>query len=102
MTAIVGSSLGMLVGEICSSIVLSAGKAVSAVSSEIPIGSYAGVAAVQAGVAGYGAYAVGRAAQVYLERGCTWGNQGANTVIQDVLSQIEPNTILWRIRSELF
>ncbi len=102
LTAIVGSSLGMLVGEICSSIVLSAGKAVSAVSSEIPIGSYAGVAAVQAGVAGYGAYAVGRAAQVYLERGCTWGDQGANTVIQDVLSQIEPNTILWRIRSELF
>lgn len=102
LTAIVGSSLGMLVGEVCSSIVLSAGKAVSAVSSEMPIGSYAGVAAVQAGVAGYGAYAVGRAAQVYLERGCTWGDQGANTVIQDVLSQIEPNTILWRIRSELF
>lgn len=103
LTAIVGSSLGLLVGEVCSSIVLSAGKAVSAIASDSPgLGAYAGVAAVQAGVAGYGAYAVGRAAQVYLERGCTWGDQGANTVIQAVLSQIEPNTILWRIRSELF
>jgi uncharacterized protein len=103
LTAIVGSSLGMLVGEVASSIVLSAGKAVSAIVSDGPgLGAYAGVAAVQAGVAGYGAYAVGRAAQVYLERGCTWGDQGANTVIQEVLSQIEPNTILWRIRSELF
>jgi uncharacterized protein len=103
LTAIVGSSLGMLVGEVASSIVLSAGKAVSAIASDGPgLGAYAGVAAVQAGVAGYGAYAVGRAAQVYLERGCTWGDQGANTVIQEVLSQIEPNTILWRIRSELF
>jgi len=103
LTAIVGSSLGLLVGEVCSSIVLSVGKAVSAIASDSPgLGAYAGVAAVQAGVAGYGAYAVGRAAQVYLERGCTWGDQGANTVIQAVLSQIEPNTILWRIRSELF
>jgi uncharacterized protein len=103
LTAIVGSSLGMLVGEVASSIVLSAGKAVSAIASDGPgMGAYAGVAAVQAGVAGYGAYAVGRAAQVYLERGCTWGDQGANTVIQEVLNQIEPNTILWRIRSELF
>jgi uncharacterized protein len=103
LTAIVGSSLGMLVGEVASSIVLSAGKAVSAIASDGPgYGAYAGVAAVQAGVAGYGAYAVGRAAQVYLERGCTWGDQGANTVIQEVLDQIEPNTILWRIRSELF
>ncbi len=103
LTAIVGSSLGMLVGEVASSIVLSAGKAVSAITSDGPsLGAYAGVAAVQAGVAGYGAYAVGRAAQVYLERGCTWGHQGANTVIQEVLNQIEPNTILWRIRSELF
>jgi uncharacterized protein len=103
LTAIVGSSLGMLVGEVASSIVLSAGKAVSAIASDGPgLGAYAGVAALQAGVAGYGAYAVGRAAQVYLERGCTWGDQGANTVIQEVLSQIEPNTILWRIRSELF
>ncbi len=103
LTAIVGSSLGMLVGEVASSIVLSAGKAVSAITRDGPsLGAYAGVAAVQAGVAGYGAYAVGRAAQVYLERGCTWGHQGANTVIQEVLNQIEPNTILWRIRSELF
>ncbi len=105
LTTIAASSIGMLLGEICSSVILSAGKAVSAIGAvnEAPgIGAYASVAAVQAGVAGYGAYAVGRAAQVYLERGCSWGSQGANTVIQEILEQIEPNTILWRIRSELF
>ncbi len=105
LTTIAASSIGMLLGEICSSVILSAGKAVSAIGAvnEAPgLGAYASVAAVQAGVAGYGAYAVGRAAQVYLERGCTWGSQGANTVIQEILEQIEPNTILWRIRSELF
>ena len=105
LTTIAASSIGLLLGEICSNIVLSAGKAVSAIASvnEAPgLGAYASVAAVQAGVAGYGAYAVGRAAQVYLERGCSWGNQGSNTVIQEILDQIEPNTILWRIRSELF
>lgn len=105
LTTIAASSIGLLLGEICSNIVLSAGKAVSAIASvnEAPgLGAYASVAAVQAGVAGYGSYAVGRAAQVYLERGCSWGNQGSNTVIQEILDQIEPNTILWRIRSELF
>ena len=104
LTTIAASSLGLLMGEICSNIVLSAGKAISAIASvnEAPgLGAYASVAAVQAGVAGYGSYAVGRAAQVYLERGCSWGNQGSNTVIQEILDQIEPNTILWRIRSEL-
>ena len=104
LTTIAASSIGLLLGEICSNIVLSAGKAISAIASvnEAPgLGAYASVAFVQAGVAGYGSYAVGRAAQVYLERGCSWGNQGSNTVIQEILDQIEPNTILWRIRSEL-
>ena len=105
LTTIAASSIGLLLGEICSNVILSAGKAVSAIASvnEAPgLGAYASVAAVQAGVAGCGSYAVGRAAQVYLERGCSWGNQGSNTVIQEILDQIEPNTILWRIRSELF
>ena len=71
LTTIAASSMGMLLGEICSNIVLSAGKAVTAIAAvnEAPgLGAYASVAAVQAGVAGYGAYAVGRAAQVYLEQ----------------------------------
>ena len=63
--------------------------------------AYAGAAIAQAGIAGYGAYIVGQAAQVYLERGCTWGQMGASTVIQEILNQVEPNTILYRLRQEL-
>jgi hypothetical protein len=52
-------------------------------------------------MAGYGTYRVGQAAQVYLERGCTWGPLGANTVIRDILDRVEPETILGRLRQEL-
>ncbi|MBO3464307.1 GTPase, partial [Aetokthonos hydrillicola CCALA 1050] len=50
---------------------------------------------------GYGVYAVGKAAQVYLEKGCSWGQLGVSTVIQEILSEVEPNTILYRLRQEL-
>ena len=63
--------------------------------------SAGGAAIAQAGIAGYGAYAVGQAAQVYLEQGCTWGQLGASTVIQEILNQVEPQTILYRLREEL-
>jgi uncharacterized protein len=104
LTTIIVSSGGLLVGEICSGIFLGVGKSVSAISAaENPpgLGAYAGVAIAQAGIAGYGSYAVGRAAQSYLEKGCTWGDRGANTVIQEIINQVEPNTIIWRIRQEL-
>lgn len=98
------SSGGLLLGEMASSALLGLGKSASAiVSLDSPsnITSYAGAAAAQAGIAAYGAYTVGHAAQVYLEQGCTWGSQGPSTIIQDILSQVEPDTILYRLRQEL-
>lgn len=65
------------------------------------IASYTGAAVAQAGIAAYGAYTIGHAAQVYLEQGCTWGSQGPSTIIADILNQIEPDTILYRLRQEL-
>lgn len=98
------SSGGLLLGELGSSFLLGLGKSAAAIASgENPtsFSAYAGTAIAQAGIAGYGAYAVGRAAQVYLERGCTWGPLGANTVIQEILNQVDSNTILYRLRQEL-
>lgn len=98
------SSGGLLLSELGSGLLLGLGKTTAAIATgENPgnFSAYAGVAVLQAGAAGYGAYAVGRAAQVYLEQGCTWGPQGPNTVIQDILQQIEPNTILYRLRQEI-
>lgn len=98
------SSGGLLLGELSSSMFLGLGKSAAALASgENPtnLSAYAGAAIAQAGIAGYGAYAVGRAAQEYLERGCSWGQLGASTVIQEILNQVEPNTILYRLRREL-
>ena len=104
LKTILFSSGGLLLSELGSSFFLGLGKSTAAIATgENPtnISTYAGAAITQAGIAGYGAYAVGKAAQVYLERGCTWGQLGASMVIQEILNQVEPNTILYRLRLEL-
>jgi len=99
------SSGSVLLSELGSSLLVGFGKSTSAVAgvleSPAAIATYATAAATQGAIAGYGAYAVGKVAQNYLERGCTWGPLGPSTAIQEILSQIEPNAILYRLRSEL-
>ncbi len=104
LKTILFSSGGLLLGELGSSFLLGLGKSSAAIASgDNPsnITAFAGTAITQAGIAGYGAYAVGKAAQVYLEKGCTWGQLGASSVIAEILSEVEPNTILYRLREEL-
>ncbi len=104
LKTIVFSSGGLLVGELGSSLFWGFGKSTAALSSgenPLNISTYAGAAAIQGGIAAYGCYAVGRAAQIYLERGCTWGQFGASTVISEILARTEPNTIIYRLRQEL-
>ncbi|WP_009630362.1 GTP-binding protein [Synechocystis sp. PCC 7509] len=101
---IIFSSGGLLVGELGSSLFWGLGKSTAAISSgenPLNLSTYAGAAAIQAGIAAYGCYAVGRAAQTYLERGGTWGQFGASTVIGEILASTEPNTIIYRLRQEL-
>ncbi|MDB9447167.1 GTP-binding protein [Anabaena sp. CS-542/02] len=98
------SSGGLLLGEIASSMMVGLGKTTAAIASgenPLNITAYAGTAIAQSGIAGYGAYTVGKAAQVYLEKGCTWGELGASTVIEEILSQVDHNTILYRLQQEL-
>ncbi|MBW4538162.1 MAG: GTP-binding protein [Myxacorys chilensis ATA2-1-KO14] len=105
LQTILVSSGSLLLGELGSGLVFGLGKSASALATGIDgstsLSAMAGAAIAQAGIAGYGSYSVGRAAQVYLEQGCTWGAQGANTVIREILSQVEPNTIIYRLRQEL-
>lgn len=102
---IIMSSGGLLVGEIISSVIIGVGKSAAAITSmfENPtaLTIYGSAALTQGGIAGYGTYAIGKAAQEYLERGCSWGPMGPSTIIQQILSQIEPNTIIYRLRQEL-
>ncbi|BAT53656.1 hypothetical protein NOS3756_26170 [Nostoc sp. NIES-3756] len=95
---------GLLLGELGSSFLFGLGKSAAALTSgdnPTNITAFAGSAIAQAGIAGYGAYSVGKAAQVYLEKGCTWGQLGASTVIAEILSQVDQNTILYRLQQEL-
>jgi uncharacterized protein len=105
LNTILISSGGLLLGELGSGLLLGVGKSASALVTAFDSASglmaYGGAAMAQASLAGYGTYRVGKAAQVYLEQGCTWGEQGANTVIQEILDQVEPDTVLHRLRREL-
>lgn len=105
LKTILWSSGGLLLGELGSGLLLGVGKSASALATafDSPSGlmAYSAAAIAQASLAGYGSYRVGKAAQAYLERGCTWGPQGANTVIQEILSQVDSNTVIHRLRREL-
>lgn len=102
---IIACSGGLLFSEIGSSLVLGVGKSgailTSGFDSTGAFTAYLGTASLQGAIAGYGTYVIGRVAQVYLEQGCTWGEMGASTLIKEILSQVEPNTIIYRLRQEL-
>jgi hypothetical protein len=102
---IIASSAALLLGEIGSSLILGIGKSgfalTSAFESPSAFAAFATTASLQGAIAGYGAYAIGKIAQVYLQQGCTWGALGASTLIAEILSQVEPKTIIYRLRQEL-
>ena len=102
---IIASSGGLLLGEVGSSLFLGVGKSgailASGFDSTGAITAYLGTASVQGAIAAYGTFVIGRVAQVYLEQGCTWGEMGASTLIKEILSQVEPNTIIYRLKQEL-
>lgn len=93
------SAGGVLLGELGSGVILGLGKSTAGIVTDIS--TFAGVAVTQASLAAYGTYAVGRATQIYLEKGCTWGPLGQDRVIQDILSQVDRDTVIDRLRQEL-
>ncbi len=103
---IFASSGGLILGEIFGSLVLGIGKTAAAATSvfENPtaLATYATSALTQGCIAGYGTYAVAKVAQTYLQQGCTWGPLGSNTIIKEILDGIDSNTIIYRLKQELF
>lgn len=99
------SSGSLLLGEIGTGALLGLGKSSAVIGagwgSPSVIVSYAGLAATQGAIAGYGAYTVGQAAQQYLKQGCSWGPLGPSTIIRDILSQVNGDTIIYRLKQEL-
>ncbi|MBD1910998.1 MULTISPECIES: GTP-binding protein [unclassified Leptolyngbya] len=105
LNSILWSAGGVLAGEVGSGLLLGVGKSASAAVSFFDgvsgVMAYGSAAIAQATLAGYGSYRVGKAAQVYLEQGCTWGPEGVNTVLHNILDQVDRDTVLYRLRREL-
>ncbi len=98
------SSGTLLLADLGGGLFLGAGKSAAALGSlDNPSGwvAYGGAAIAQGSLAGYGSYLVGRAAQIYLEQGCTWGETGASTLIRGILAQVDRQSVLYRLRLEL-
>lgn len=103
--AIAKSSGTLLASEVGTGLLLGTGKGAAAIWSAFDsvggLSALISVMAAQAGASGYGTYAVGKAAQVYLEQGCTWGPNGVKAVMKDVLAQIDSGSTVSRLRQEL-
>ncbi len=103
--SIIRSSGTLLLSEFGTSLILGFGKSGAAIWSAFESFSgftaYAGAMTAQAGAAGYGTYAVGQAAKLYLQQGCTWGPNGVNTVMQDILARAKADSTLERLQNEI-
>ena len=103
--AIVRSSGALLLSEFGSGLLLGLGKSAAAAFSVFDSPSsliaYTGAMTAQAGAAAYGTYAVGQATKRYLAQGCSWGPQGINTVMQEILQQLETETHWSLLQTEL-
>jgi hypothetical protein len=72
-------------------------KTTSLLESPGSFTTYASTAFLQGGIAGYSAYIIGQATKTYLAQGCSWGTWGASTVIAEILSQVDPQTFIYRV-----
>ncbi|TVQ10251.1 MAG: DUF697 domain-containing protein [Leptolyngbya sp. DLM2.Bin27] len=102
--AILKSSGTLLLSELGSGL-LGAGKTTAAlvtlVDSASGVAALAGAMTAQASAAGYGAYTVGKAAQTYLEQGCTWGPEGVSATLTALLQATDTSATLARLRQEV-
>ena len=103
--AIAKSSGTLLLSEIGTGLLLGTGKGAATVWSLFDsAGGFSALISVmvaQASASGYGTYAIGKAAQIYLEQGCTWGPNGVKAVMKDILNQIDADSTVSRLRQEL-
>ena len=103
--AIVRSSGTLVLSELGSSLLLGIGKSGAALWSMVDgasgLTAYAGAMGAQAAAAGYGTYAVGQAARVYLEQGCSWGPQGIKRLMQTIVDSAKTDSVLERLQQEV-
>ena len=101
---ILTSSGVLLLGELTTLLILAIGKnafaAVSFFESSAALMTYGSTAIMQGVIAGYYAYIVGKAAQEYLEKGCSWSPVGPSIIIQNIINEVDPHTLIYRLREK--
>ncbi|VXD23451.1 conserved hypothetical protein [Planktothrix serta PCC 8927] len=93
------SSGGLLLAEMGSGWILGFGKSAAGLATDLA--NYAGIAITQASISAYLTYTVGQAAQVYLEKGCTWGENGIDTTIKEILNQVNRDSFITQLKQEI-
>ena len=95
----------LLMGQIASGAILGLGKSAFALAGALDnptaFTTYASTALLQGAIAGYMTYTIGKAAQSYLSEGCSWGALGPSSVIESIVSQIDPQSLTYRLRQDL-
>jgi GTPase len=96
---------GLTASELVVSFGLSGLKSALAAAA-IPTGGltatpYVSVALAQAAVSGVSTYAIAQVAKTYLANGATWGTDSPKAVVAKILSDLDEDSIMRQIRTEL-
>ncbi len=62
---------------------------------------YGAIGLAQGGPPALTSYVLGQGAKFYLQQGCQWGPTGIKTVINQILDQAKPDSVMERLRDEL-
>ncbi len=96
---------GITAGELAATLGLGSLKSLLGLSAPatggFSLAPYLSVAIAQAGVAGVSSYGIGQVAKVYLANGATWGPDGPKAVVNQILTSLDEESILSRIKDEL-
>lgn len=67
----------------------------------LALAPYLSVAVTQAAIAGVSSYGIGQVTKAYLANGASWGDDGPKAVVSKILSSLDEDSILNRIKEEL-
>jgi GTPase len=67
----------------------------------LSIAPYTAIAVAQAAAAGLATYSIGQVTKVYLANGAKWSENSPKSVVRQILSSIDEDSILQRIKQEL-
>ena len=96
---------GLTASELVANLGLSSLKGLLGLSAPatggLSLGAYFSVALTQASVAGVSSYGIGQVTKAYLANGASWGPAGPKAVVDQILSSLDEDSILNRLKDEL-